>query len=157
MTSSKLRQLVSAYESNPGGRETLEALAEEFALDVDVVTALLQSQSAVYRLRQDELRAAGTDLSVNPYGETPAGTIPDSTIELIQQAMIVTAMSCEDERLRFRAQCRVIDEKRGRLDKKTMSVTNITNFNAHFAELKRERELRRARVIETPAISAPAQ
>lgn len=145
MTSLKLKQLVSAYESEPGGRETVEALAKEFELDVDVVTALLQSQSAVYRLRQDELKEHGSDVTVNPLNETPAMEIPGATLALIQQAMITTALSSEDERLRFRAQCRVMDEGKGRLDKKLVATTNITVFNNHFAAIKKERELRKAR------------
>ena len=143
MSSLELQQLKSAYESNPGGIETLRDLAEHFKLELEIVQALLQSVSPTYRLRQEELATNGNNIDINPYHETPAPEISNEVISLIQQSMIQTALSCPDERLRFRAQCRVIDEGRGRLDKKAVTQSNITVINNHFRQLKEERQKRR--------------
>lgn len=151
MSSLVLQQLKSAYESNPGGVETLRDLAEHFGLELEVVQAVLQSVSATYRLRQEELTANVDNSDVNPYHETPAPEISNEVISLIQQSMIQTALSCPDERLRFRAQCRVIDEGRGRLDKKAVTQSNITVINNHFRQLKEERQKRK---LTTPVVNA---
>jgi len=162
-----LSQLRAAYEADPGGEETVSALASQFGLETDVVKALLQNESPAYRLRQEELKA-GVDESgnvipdpvTNPYNEHPALEIPDEIIRLINASMIETALGSGDERLKFRAQCRLIDERKGRLDKsKLMPVGNVTIINNHFEQLKRERELRKARKaidVSAKTISQPA-
>lgn len=152
-----LSQLRAAYEADPGGEETIRGLASQFGLEVDVVKALLQNESPAYRLRQEELKAGldeqGNiipDPVTNPYNEHPALEIPDEIIRLINASMIETALGSGDERLKFRAQCRLIDERKGRLDKsKLMPVGNVTIINNHFEQLKKERELRKARKAVT--------
>ena len=152
-----LSQLRAAYEADPGGEETVRALAGQFALDVDVVKALLQNESPAYRLRQEELKA-GVDENGNvipdpvgnPYNERPVLEIPDEIVRLINASMIETALGSPDPRLKYKAQCRIIDERMGRLDKtKLMPVGNVTIINNHFEQLKRERELRKARKAVT--------
>ena len=149
--------LVAAYEADPGGQETVEQLARGFGLDVDIAKVVLKTHSATYRIRQEQLAELGgaADPVVNPYNERPVLDTPDDVLNAIHQSMINTALSCNDERLRFKAGCRIIDERMGRLDKQAVTINNnLTMIQNHFAEVKRQRELRKAKVITVPAVPA---
>lgn len=146
-------QLIAAYEAEPGGVETVEALANAFGLEKDVVAALLQQRSAVYRVRQDELRGAGR-FNNNPLGEHPADEVPDEVYRKMHVIIQDIAMNSQDERTRLRAAFRVIDEKKGRLDKHAVANTNvaITIINQRYKEQLAERELRRQAREAQPAL-----
>ena len=154
MADLNITALVAAYEADPGGQETVEQLARGFGLDVDIAKVVLKTHSATYRIRQEQLADLGgaADPVVNPYNERPVLDTPDDVLAAIHQSMINTALSCNDERLRFKAGCRIVDERMGRLDKQAVTINNnLTMIQNHFAEVKRQRELRKARVISIPA------
>lgn len=149
--------LVAAYEADPGGQETVEQLARGFGLDVDIVKVVLKTHSVTYRIRQEQLEELGgaSDPVVNPYNERPVLDTPDEVLAAIHQSMITTALSSNDERLKFKAGCRIVDERMGRLDKQAVTINNnLTMIQNHFAEVKRQRELRKARVITVPTVPA---
>lgn len=157
MADLNIMALVAAYEADPGGEETVAQLAGGFGLDADIVKVVLKTHSVTYRIRQEQLAELGgaADPVINPHNERPVLDTPDDVLAAIHQSMITTALSADDPRLRFKAGCRIIDERMGRLDKANVTINNNLNLIAnHFAEVKRQRALKRANAITVPALPA---
>jgi hypothetical protein len=141
----EITQIVSAYESRPGGVETLELLSEPFGLSVETLQAILQVNSSVYRETQRALSESKT-------GETPAGDVSDALFDVIKQrfAHVVSNTTCEKTLFKYGEF--LWNERKGRNDKKAENNGNnhVTIVNNHFASLREER-LRKRGVTQTPA------
>lgn len=116
-----------------------EEIAETKNLDVELVKAALESSSSAYRAA---IKKGGAD-------ELVASA---ETLALIHQRLIDTALHSDDERLRTKVQMRLIDDKKGRLDKKAVVniFPNFVEINARMRAIRAER----SRAIEVE--SSPA-
>lgn len=138
-----IQQIVSSYESAPGGAVVVAALGEAFDLDPVLVGEILHNYSALYRRTQKGLDG-GTG------NDAPQPDITDEERREFQEGLKHLARTSQDERLRFKALARLVDDQRGRLDKVTLApVSNILIINERLRELK---EARRARAIEAAVV-----
>ena len=118
-----LAQLVSAYESDPGGRETVEALAKAFDLEPEIVAATLQTHSGIYRMRQEELRGDGF-VNNNPHGEHPADDVSVAVKNEMLEIINEIARNVDvPPGVRLKAAIRQVDEHKKRLDKLGLDVS----------------------------------
>lgn len=136
-----LNQLISAYESCPGGQETVDMLAAQFNLEPAIVSTLLHTHSSLFRVKQDMMRDG-----VGALAETPVEDISDAEFDLIKESVKSIGMSSPDERLRAKVGMWLWDEKKGRNAKKDINFANVnvTTINNHFAALREAKAARRA-------------
>lgn len=155
-----LAQLVSAYESDPGGSETVAALAKAFDLEPEIVAATLQTHSATYRMRQMELRGEGF-VTNNPHGEHPVEDVSaDVKNEMLGIINEIARNVDVPAGVRLKAAIRQVDEHKKRLDRVVLKdgMSNVLVINNHFAELKKEREARRKlQVVDVKPVETPAE
>lgn len=135
----ELLQIVSAYESNPGGKETVAMLGEAFGVSPETVQAILQVNSAVYRQTQKQLAGGKGD-------ETPLPDVSDALFDIIKErfAHVVTTTQCEKTLYKYGEF--LWNERKGRNDRKNELAGNnsVTIVNNHFAALREERARRKA-------------
>lgn len=146
-----LNQIVSAYESYPGGMETVQLLAEQFNLEPEIVRTLLMAHSATFRVKQAMLESGTTDDIV----ETPVPDVSDEVFDLVKQSLVMIGTSSQDERLRAKVGMWLWDEKKGRNDQKSVNFgnVNVQVVNNHFAKLREAK----AQAREKLAVSLKAQ
>ena len=119
-------QILSSAEDGTSPQD----IASSLGLEPAVVLAVIESRKA----QRTGLKAAQKDPT----------KIPSTTIALLQQSLIQTALESEDERLRARVAMRLVDDFTGRLDKnkdplKNITQVNINEINIRFRTLKEER------------------
>lgn len=127
------QQIVSAFEDLG---LTPDQIAEQFEYDEGAVKTILFQCSSVYR------KAAKGDVSLQ---------YSDDDAERAMQIIKDVAFGSEDDHLRFKAACRIVDEKKNRLDvQKSVSGLanfNIVNFNVRMQEALRSLEKTREKTL----------
>ena len=139
-----ISQMVSAYESSPGGKETVEGLARFFEVDVAILTEILRVHSLVFKDKQLLLKNEIGNENKDGTIEHPAEDVDDETFKAIKQSVINTALGSRDERLALKAGMFLWNEKKGRNDRKMdvpIANVNIQILNARFEKLREMRQL----------------
>lgn len=135
MTASN-HQIIEAYETL---NMAPEAIAEEFDFDLGMVKAALSQFSSKYRLAaQSNSTLRQTDIEV----------------EEMETIILNIARYTEDEHLQFKAACRVVDERKGRLDavKQTNGLQiNVVQINAQME--KALNAVNRSKQLSTTSVS----
>jgi hypothetical protein len=93
-------------------------IASNQSLELEIVELILRNNSALYR----ETSGVGAVDKL----------VSDEVLKLVSQRLINTALSSQDERLATKVQMRLVDEARGRLDKRSE-----VNIHVNFDEINR--------------------
>lgn len=120
-----LVQVVELYESED---RTPAEIAALLYLDESIVVACLSAKSAMYKARHE-------------LEDKPEDDVSDAVFAQIREAVIDTALSSDNEKLRAKMQLFLWNEKKGRNDKRELPNVNvnISMINERFLEMKQAR------------------
>lgn len=158
VTSAANTQIVDVYESGV----PIDAIASEFAYEIDAVKLILLQCSLKYR--REVTGIVNDNLGISESFETPSDTFTADDELMAKNAIKSLSRDSEMDNVRLKASIYIVDDRKGRNDAVLKGLAkaggvggfNITVVNNHFKEMRAAmaRAKDRNRTVTLEAVAA---